>query len=512
MSDSTPQRIGDYEIISELGHGGMGKVYKVRNVLTDRVEAMKVILPDLAGREDFVARFMREIKTLAGLDHPNIAALRTAFTAGDQFAMVMEYVNGVTLADKLARGPMPTADALNYIDQVLAALSYAHAKHVIHRDIKPGNMMLTPQGVVKLMDFGLARSADEIGLTVTGLTLGSLDYSSPEQVQAQRTDERSDLYSVGVSLYQMVTGKRMFSVTSSYSIMQAQVKEVPRPPIEIVPTIPKALNDAIMIAVAKDPAQRFQSAEAFRTALSFVTSGEAAAPAAAAIPSAPKPQFDPGFTVQPSSQSSRNLLLIAAVLIIAALLVGGVLYKSFHRPPAEQASVAPVQAAAPQAPQANPNGPTTPVSDNLPPQNQPAPQPTPETTATPPQQPAVGAHKSKGAPAPPDYGSGPSAADLQAQQQAALEQKHQLDEMEKELDHLDGRAAAVESSLDALEQQMHQSGLGLRGDMVAARANLRTDIAKAKEAINASDTERTRHFIDLGQREVEKLEAFLGRR
>ena len=235
MSESTPQRIGDYEIICELGHGGMGKVYKVRNVLTDRVEAMKVVLPDLAGRSDFVARFMREIKTLAGLDHPNIASLRTAFTAGDQFAMIMEYVDGVTIADLLRRGPLSTADALNYTDQVLSALSYAHARHVIHRDIKPGNMMLTPRGVVKLMDFGLARSADEIGLTTTGLTLGSLDYSSPEQVQAQPTDERSDIYSLGVSLYQMVTGKRMFSVTSSYSIMQAQVKEMPRPPMEIVP-------------------------------------------------------------------------------------------------------------------------------------------------------------------------------------------------------------------------------------------------------------------------------------
>ena len=511
MSDNTPQRIGDYEIISELGHGGMGRVYKVRNVLTDRVEAMKVILPDLAGRKDFLARFMREIKTLASLDHPNIAALRTAFTApGDQFAMVMEYVEGVTLADKLDRGPLPTADALNYIDQVLSALSYAHARHVIHRDIKPGNMMLTPQGVVKLMDFGLARSADEVGLTVTGSTLGSLDYSSPEQVQAQPTDERSDIYSVGVSLYQMVTGKRMFGVTSSFSIMQAQVKEMPRPPIDIVPSIPKSLSDAIMISVAKDPAQRFQSAEAFRTALSQVNPNEAAAPVAA-VPSAPKPQFDPGYTVQSNSQSTRNILLIAAVLVIAALVVGGAVYKTLHRPAAEGT---PVQAAT--APAANPQGAATPVADNAAPQAEPTP---PQTPPTPPEQPtatsqapAVVAHKAKSPPVAPDYGSGPSAADIQAQQQAALEQKRQLDEMEKELDHLDGRAASAESSLDTLEQQMHQSGLGLRGDMVAARANMRTDIAKAKQAMDASDTERARHFIDQAQREVEKLEAFLGRR
>ena len=161
MSEDSPKRIGDYEVIRPLGHGGMGEVYLVRNVLSDRVEAMKVLLPSLAGRQEFVARFMREIKVLASLEHPNIAALRTAFTADDQFVMIMEYVEGTTLAERLEKGPFSTAEALNYTDQVLAALSYAHGKHVIHRDIKPGNMMLTPQGVVKLMDFGLARSADD---------------------------------------------------------------------------------------------------------------------------------------------------------------------------------------------------------------------------------------------------------------------------------------------------------------------------------------------------------------
>src|SRR5271167_1283073 len=270
VSEKIPHRIGDYEIMRELGHGGMGKVYQVRNLLSDRVEAMKVVLPDLAGRSDFTSRFMREIKVLASLDHPNIAALRTAFTADDQLVMIMEYVDGVTLADRLERGPFSTAEALNYIDQVLAALSYAHGKHIIHRDIKPGNMMLTPQGVVKLMDFGLARSGNEIGLTVTGTTVGSLDFMSPEQVKSEPTDERSDLYSVGVSLYQMVTRQRMFRATTGYSIMEAHVKETPRPPIEVQPTVPKPVSDLIVMAVAKDPAQRFQTADAFRNALAQV--------------------------------------------------------------------------------------------------------------------------------------------------------------------------------------------------------------------------------------------------
>ncbi len=270
VSESTNRRIGDYEIIRELGHGGMGQVYLVRNLLSDRVEAMKVLLPNMVGQSDLVTRFTREIKVLASLEHPNIAALRTAFTADNQFVMIMEYVEGDTLAHLLEQGRFSTEESLNYVDQVLSALSYAHGKGVIHRDIKPANMMLTPQGTVKLMDFGLARSGNELGLTVTGTTLGSLDYMPPEQVMSQHTDERSDLYSVGVSLYQMVTRQRMFSATSSYSIMQAQVKETPRPPIEIQPTLSKAVSDMIMMAVAKDPAHRFQSADAFRNALSQI--------------------------------------------------------------------------------------------------------------------------------------------------------------------------------------------------------------------------------------------------
>jgi eukaryotic-like serine/threonine-protein kinase len=514
MPENTPQRIGDYEIIRELGHGGMGRVYLARNVISDRIEAMKVLLPDLAGRGDFVARFMREIKTLASLDHPNIAALRTAFTSGDQFIMIMEYVEGVTLAQRLDQGAFSTPDALNYTGQVLSALSYAHGKHVIHRDIKPGNMMLTPQGVVKLMDFGLARSADDIGLTATGSTLGSLDYASPEQVQSQPTDERSDLYSLGVSLYQMVTGKRMFSATSSFSIMRAQVMETPPPPIEVVPTLSKGLNDVIMKAVAKDPAQRFQSADAFSNALSQLasatplTSGtenlDTAITSGVPVMADLKPKMDPGFRVvdpiEPRAKGSRDVWLLAGVIVVAALIIGGAVYRSRqHR----EESVSAAQPA------------TVPPSTA---QEQPAPPPetqTPVTTdeAKPEAQPpAVAARKAKAAGDNAGAPSGPSAAEIQAQQQAALEQKRLLDAMETETDHLDGRAASVESSLDALEQQMHQSGLGLRGDMVAARSNMRNDIAKAKQAMDAGDTERARHFLDLATHEVEKLEAFLGHR
>ena len=272
MSAPINKRIGDYEILNELGAGGMGKVYKVRNVISDRIEAMKILLPDLAGRQELAARFQREIKVLAALDHPNIAALRTALTLDNQLVMIMEYVEGTTLTQRLQQGPIPVADAVNYIGQVLDALSYAHQQHVIHRDIKPANMMLTPQGVVKLMDFGIARSGDDSTLTMTGTTLGSLGYMSPEQVKGEPTDARSDLYSVGISLYEMVTGRRPFRESSDYSIMAAQVNQPPTPPIELKPGLPPALNEIILLAIAKDPAGRFQSADAFKNALSRVGS------------------------------------------------------------------------------------------------------------------------------------------------------------------------------------------------------------------------------------------------
>src|SRR3977135_2853223 len=222
MSDETEfKRKGDYEILGVLGSGGMGKVYKVRNVLSDRIEAMKVLLPDLPDQKELARRFLREIKVLASLNHPNIAALRTALTVDNQLVMIMECVEGTTLAARLEEGPISWGDALAYMDQVLAALNYAHQKGVIHRDIKPANMMLMPSGAIKLMDFGIARSGSDLGHTVTGTTVGSLAYMSPEQVKCEPIDARSDLYSVGVSLYELVTGQKPFKGDSHFSIMQA---------------------------------------------------------------------------------------------------------------------------------------------------------------------------------------------------------------------------------------------------------------------------------------------------
>ncbi|MFZ3214685.1 MAG: protein kinase [Candidatus Acidiferrales bacterium] len=268
--DITGARKGDYLILGTLGAGGMGKVYKVRNTLSDRVEAMKVLLPDLSEQQELADRFLREIKVLASLHHPNIAELRTALTISNQLVMIMEYVEGVTLASRLLQGPVRYGDALGYFDQVLAALSCAHAQNIVHRDIKPANIMITPQGMIKLMDFGIARSGNDRGLTMTGTTLGSVAYMSPEQVRCEALDGRSDLYSVGVSLYETVTEQRPYVSDNNFEIMQAHLQVPPTPPIDLKPDIPLALSQLILMAMAKDPEERFQTAEALRVAMQSV--------------------------------------------------------------------------------------------------------------------------------------------------------------------------------------------------------------------------------------------------
>ena len=271
MSFQIGDTIGDYQIIGVLGAGGMGKVYKVKNQISDRVDALKVLLPNLADDPDLADRFIREIKVLASLNHPNIAGLRTAFRQENQLLMVMEYVEGTTLDERMKAGHIPLQDALSYITQVLSALGYAHKHGVIHRDIKPANMMLTPDNIIKLMDFGIAKTKSDKKLTQTGTTMGSLFYMSAEQVQGNELDGRSDLYSVGVSLYELVTGSRPFQGKSDFDIMVAQLQQTPLPPIQMMPDLPKALNEIIMISLEKDPAKRFQTAEAFAAALGSVT-------------------------------------------------------------------------------------------------------------------------------------------------------------------------------------------------------------------------------------------------
>jgi len=260
--------VGDYQIVSVIGRGGMGKVYKVRNILSERIEAMKVLLPDVEARPDLMERFLREIKVVASLEHPGIASLRTALRASDQILMIMEYVDGMSLHWHMQQGQIDTPRAVRFTLQALEALAYAHRHGVVHRDIKPSNILVTPDDRIKLTDFGIASRSGDPRLTSEGMALGSLFYMSPEQMKAERVDARSDLYSLGVTLYEMLTGQPPVQGTSFYSMLKAHLEGRPRPVTELAPDVPQQLSHILARSLEKLPEARFQSAEEFSAALS----------------------------------------------------------------------------------------------------------------------------------------------------------------------------------------------------------------------------------------------------
>ena len=273
--------VGDYKVTAVLGRGGMGKVFRVRSLLTDREEAMKVVLADLSGDPSFADRFLREIKVHASLQHPNIAALYSAHRIDDRLVMILELVEGVSLEDLLRPEGMDIGQASNYVQQVLQALAYAHERGVVHRDIKPANVLIAWNGMVKLTDFGIARSTTEAQLTGTGLAIGTMAYMSPEQIAAGPVDARSDIYSLGLTFYEMVTGRRAVQRDTEPERMYAQLTLMPPPPETVNPRVPPGLAAVIMRAIAKQPEARFQNAREFLAALGHP---EASAPAPAQTP------------------------------------------------------------------------------------------------------------------------------------------------------------------------------------------------------------------------------------
>ena len=266
MTFEPGQRIGDYEVVAKLGAGGLGAVYEVQHLISRRREAMKILLPD-QGTPEMVERFHREVQTLAALNHVNIAQLHTAFYFENQLAMVMELIHGETLRDLRLRMGVTMRQALDYMEQTLKALGYAHRLGVVHRDIKPSNIMITSGGFVKLLDFGIALTAQGSDLTRTGSLLGSLNYMSPEQIGGSKATARSDIYSVGVTLYELLAGTLPIKGETNYEIMMGHMHQVPAPLSQRAPEVPSVVSDAVMRALAKDPGERFASAEDFLHAL-----------------------------------------------------------------------------------------------------------------------------------------------------------------------------------------------------------------------------------------------------
>jgi serine/threonine-protein kinase len=265
-----------YEIDTVLGQGGMARVFKGDDRVLNRTVAVKVLSPQFAGDEQFVARFRREAQAAAALNHPNIVSVYDTGSQGDVHYIVMEYVEGRTLRDIIrAEGPLLPERAMEIAESVANALADAHEAGLVHRDIKPGNIMVTREGEVKVMDFGIARTTTGDTLTQTASILGTASYLSPEQAQGESVDARSDIYSVGCVLYEMLTAGAPFTGDSPVAIAYKHVRENPVPPSRSNPDVSPALEAVVMKCMAKNPANRYQSAEELRADLLRVRQGGA---------------------------------------------------------------------------------------------------------------------------------------------------------------------------------------------------------------------------------------------
>ena len=257
-----------YEIQRELAQGGMAEVYLAHDQLLNRPVALKALFPEYAREPSFVERFRREAQAAANLNHPNIVAIYDWGQEDGTYFIVMEYVEGQVLRDLIrAEGPLDPNQAAEIAAEIASALGFAHRNGVVHRDVKPGNVLLTRSGTVKVTDFGIARAGASDGLTQTGSVMGTATYFSPEQAQGLPVDGRSDLYALGVVLYEMVTGVAPFTADSPVSVAYKHVREEPALPSERNPDVPPDLERIIMTALAKDAGGRYQTADDMRADL-----------------------------------------------------------------------------------------------------------------------------------------------------------------------------------------------------------------------------------------------------
>src|SRR4051794_3855975 len=268
MSPTSRVFANRYELGEEIGRGGMADVFLAHDRLLDRRVAVKVLLPEFASDAISVERFRREAQAAAGLSHPHIVSVYDWGEEDDTSFIVMEYVPGQTLRQIMqSYGRLGPMDAARIAADIADALSFAHAHGAAHRDVKPGNVLVTPQGQVKVTDFGIARAEASEPLTKTGAVLGTATYFSPEQAQGFKLDGRSDVYALGVVLYEMLTGVAPFTASSPVSVAYKHVRETPAPPSSIVPDLPATMDHIVLTAMAKDVEQRYPSAQDLRADL-----------------------------------------------------------------------------------------------------------------------------------------------------------------------------------------------------------------------------------------------------
>ena len=320
-----------YEIVQILGQGGMGAVYKAKDLELDRVVAVKVIRPDLASHPDILARFKQELILARQITHRNVIRIFDLSEASGIKFITMEFIEGQDLKSLVTgKGRISFEEAAGFIEQVCLALEAAHGEGVVHRDLKPQNIMVDKQGRASVMDFGIARSVEAGGMTMTGMVVGTPEYMSPEQVMGERVDVRSDLFTLGVIFYELLTGATPYRSDSLQSAMFKRTREIPKPPIEVDPTVPQILSDVTAKCLQIDPARRYQSAREIITDLESWHGGAKRSPVT-------------GLSRKPFAPSP--LLLVAGALVVivvaaAGWMLRGRLFSSSSSPSTEGAKAA----------------------------------------------------------------------------------------------------------------------------------------------------------------------------
>ena len=338
----TGQTISHYEVLEKLGEGGMGAVYKARDTELDRFVALKAILPGKVIREDSKQRFVQEARAASALNHPNIITIYEISSAHGVDFMTMEFIRGRTLDRVIGRKGLAWPEALKHAVQIADALAAAHAVGIVHRDLKPGNVMITDKGLVKVLDFGLAKlieppHRDESEVTQTmqlaqaprteeGMILGTVAYMSPEQAEGKKVDSRSDIFSFGAVLYEMITGHCAFHGDTKLSILSAILKEEPAPITTAAPAVPRELERIIARCLRKDPARRFQLMEDVKIALEELKEESDSGTLARELPTGVKPF------------RARTLWLIASAVVLLLAIGGVVWWRARSHPPAQRAT------------------------------------------------------------------------------------------------------------------------------------------------------------------------------
>ncbi len=330
---------GRYEIIEEIGRGGMAIVYLAKCLVLNRYVAIKVLRPEFRDDAEFIKRFKIEAQSAGNLSHPNIVSIYDVGAEGDTEYIVMEYVEGITLKQYLgAKGVLPEKEAVDFAAQICAGLEHAHKKGIVHKDVKPENILITKEGILKITDFGIAKALNQGTITTGGMAMGSVHYFSPEQARGSFVDAKTDIYSLGVILYEMVTGKRPFDGENAISVAMQHIESEPVRPAIINPVISESLDTVILKAMKKDTFERYQSATQMLIDLKKVSvgSGVNSAPRSKTDVITPKQNGNDGVrrtkTTQPKSKTkpakknkkSDTLAIVsgiaAAIVLVCALI------------------------------------------------------------------------------------------------------------------------------------------------------------------------------------------------